>query len=249
MGTFQSLGEVEGLLRDTLLWSRKCLSDRKLLYAQCANIGARSLWVVILIGCSVGMVLALQSAYQLRKFNGERFVGALVSLTIAKELGPVMTALLLAGRVGAAMAAELGTMKVSEEIDALRSLGIHPIRYLVVPRFLASVFMTPLLSVFAYVAGVLGGLFVCYSFADVLPRVYVEVVAQFTDVLDICSGLIKSVVFGAILSIAACYQGLKTVGGAQEVGKATTRAVVVAFVTILVSDYLLTKVLTWTPIG
>ena len=245
----EGMAQAHRLLWDTILWSRKCIEDRRLLFAQCANVGANSALVVLLISCSVGMVLALQSAYQLEKFNAQHFVGALVSLSIAKELGPIMTALLIAGRVGAAMAAELGTMKVSEEVDALRSLGIHPVRYLVVPRVLACAAMMPLLSLLAYVSGVIGGMFVCNTLVNVLPSVYIDVVSQFTEFMDILNGLIKSVVFGAILSVASCYQGLKTVGGAEEVGRSTTRAVVVSFVTILVVDYFLSKVLGWTPLG
>jgi len=212
-------------------------------------VGNESVFVVSLISCTVGMVLAIQTVYQLSKVGAEHLVGALVSLSIARELGPLMTALLIAGRVGAAMAAELGTMKVQEEIDALRSLGIHPVRYLVMPRFVACTSMLPLLSVFAYVAGLSGGLFVSFSLADVLPRTYMHYVIMVTSTLDLVAGLIKAFFFGMIIVIVSCYEGLKTVGGAQEVGRATTRAVVAAFISILIADFFLTKVLSWTPIG
>jgi len=246
---FEQLGEIQWLIVQTVLWTRKAFSDHLLISRQLARVGHQSVVVVTLISCTVGMVLSIQTVYQLSKVGAEHLVGALVSLSIARELGPLMTALLIAGRVGASMAAEMGTMKVQEEIDALRSLGIHPVRYLVMPRFFACTSMLPLLCIFAYVSGLLGGLFVSFSLVDVLPRTYMHYVIMVTDTRDLAAGLIKAFFFGMIIAVSACYEGLKTVGGAQEVGRATTRAVVGAFISILVADFFLTRIISWTPIG
>jgi phospholipid/cholesterol/gamma-HCH transport system permease protein len=197
--------------------------------------GVNALPIVILISFLVGLIMAFQAAIPMRQFGAEVFVADLVALSMLRELGPLMTAIVFTGRSGSAFAAELGTMKVNEEIDAFTTMGLDPVRFLIVPRVLASLVMTPLLSVFAAVIGVCGGSLVLLSLDYSLVTYFKEVVSAVTYV-DFLGGIFKSVVFGVVVAGVGCLRGLETGIGATAVGDATTRAVVSGIVLIVVID-------------
>jgi len=213
------------------------------LLAQMDSLGVGSLSIVVLTGMFTGMVLALQSSATLDVFGARPYVGCLVCVSMVRELGPVLTALMVTGRVGSGMAAELGSMVVTQQIDALRVLGTDPVRRLVAPRIGAALVMIPLLTIISNALGIFGaGLISVFSLK--LSWVYYwRTVANALGVNDIVMGLSKPVVFGFILASVGCYMGLSTRGGTQGVGVATTRSVVVASVLILVADFFMTKVL------
>jgi phospholipid/cholesterol/gamma-HCH transport system permease protein len=212
----------------------------KLVYDQMMRLGVESIGVVTMTALFTGMVIALQSVNQLKMFGAEVYVGGMVSVLFARELGPVLTSIMLAGRVGAAMAAELGTMRVTEQIDALETLASDPYRYLVAPRLIAMAIMAPVLTALAMGVAQLGSFFVCTVLADVDPGVYIAELDAFSDVWDIVSGLVKAFAFGQVLTLISCYYGFSTFGGAEGVGRSTTNAVVVSAVNILIVDVILT---------
>ena len=203
---------------------------------QAYKIGVASLPLVMLTSLFTGMVLALQSSYQLRLFSAEQFTSDLVALSVTRELGPVLTAMMVAGRVGAAMAAELGTMKVTEQVDALKALATDPVRYLVVPRFLASMAMLVFLTIYADLVGMLGGYVVGVFKLGLSSYMYFHRTIHALVLKDIYTGLIKAFIFGIVISNVSCYFGFKARGGAEGVGQATTMAVVVSFISIIVFD-------------
>jgi phospholipid/cholesterol/gamma-HCH transport system permease protein len=211
------------------------------IFKQMEFIGVRSVFVIILTGAFTGMVLALQSYYGFKKFGSEGLVGATVALSMTRELGPVLTSLMVAGRAGSAMAAELGTMRVTEQIDALTAMALNPIKYLVTPRIIAAFFMLPVLTVISDFIGIIGGYLVGVKLLVINEGAYIDKMIKFVELNDIYNGLIKSAVFGVILSIVSCYKGFYAKGGAEGVGRATTEAVVASSVTILVTDYILTS--------
>jgi len=198
--------------------------------------GADAVPVILLINFLVGLAMAFQSAAQLKQFGANILVADLIGISICRELGPLMTAIVVCGRSGAAFAAELGFMQVNQEVDALRTMGFGPMGYLVLPRVLALVIVMPLLSVLADVAGVLGGLVVGVTSLDLTVRGYLNETARAVSLWDISSGLAKSVVFAVAVAIIACQQGLATSGGAQGVGRRTTSTVVITMVTLIVID-------------
>jgi len=210
---------------------------------QMYNFGIQSAPVVLLTGTATGAILALQMWYQLRPMGMVNAIGPVVSLSMTNELGPLLTGIMVAGRMGAAMAAELGTMRVSEQIDALRSLATDPVRYLVVPRLIAGVVMIPLLTAFSMAFGIGGGYVVAVKLKAVNAAFYWDNTTRWTQPSDILVGLIKSAVFAMIIVVVACYRGFNTSGGAEGVGKATTGTVVIASVAILISDFFLTNIL------
>lgn len=210
---------------------------------QMAEIGVRSFPVVIITAAFTGMVLALQSFTGFKRFGAETMVGTVVALSMTRELGPVLTGLMVSGRVGSAMAAELGTMRVTEQIDALYTLATNPIKYLIVPRFLASTLMLPILVIFADVIGIVGGYLVSVQILGTNPTLYVRRTWNYLELNDLYSGLLKALFFGMIIAIISCYQGFNAEGGAEGVGRATTRAVVYSSLTILVSNYFITAFL------
>jgi phospholipid/cholesterol/gamma-HCH transport system permease protein len=213
---------------------------------QLYEVGVRSLSIVTLTAIFTGMVMSLQLGSFLTQFGAKQYVSKVVGVAIVSELGPVLTALMIGGRVGAGMAAELGTMKVTEQIDALRALGTDPIAYLVVPRLLAVVIMLPLLTAMADFIGVIGGLLVAYGELDVAPSFYVNSLIQYLTIADIARSLVKGFFFGIIIAVIACMNGINAEGGADGVGSATTKTVVTASITVLISDFFLTKLmLTW----
>jgi phospholipid/cholesterol/gamma-HCH transport system permease protein len=202
--------------------------------------GADGLPIALLLAFLVGLVMGFQGAIQLEQFGANIYVADLVAIALARELGPLMTAIIVAGRSGAAFAAELGTMRVSEEVDALTVLGLDPQRFLVFPRAIALVLVLPALTLFADAVGMLGGLVVGVLGLDLTPSAYLQETRSALDLWDVASGLLKSVVFAAAIAVIACERGLATRGGAEGVGRATTSAVVAGIFYIVVIDSLFT---------
>ena len=242
---FRIVGEVLLMLWGTLLSFREIPRNIPSILSQMAIIGYETLPVASVMAFFVGMVLALQTGMELSKYGTQDIIGSIVGLSLVRELGPVMTSFLVAGRAGSAMAAELGVMKVYEEIDALKTLDIDPLRYLVMPRLIAALICVPILTVYADCVGIAGGAVMSHLH----PRVFVSY-ATYTDSLhmalkfkEVSAGLIKSFVFGGIIATVCCYVGLKTSGGARGIGMSTTRSVVLSFMLILVADYFLTRLL------
>jgi len=208
--------------------------------AQASRAGNGSLPLVALICFLVGMIMALQSAYQLRNFGAVDLVADLVAVSVSRELAPLLTAIVVAGRVGSAIAAELGTMRVSNEIDALVVMGIDPVSLLVVPRLLGLLVAVPCLTVFADLVGILGGLFVAVGALDLGLASYIEHTVDALVLQDVFAGIVKSVAFAAIIGLVGCHQGLTTRGGAEQVGRATTTAVVRSIVLVICADLFVT---------
>ncbi|HZH26273.1 MAG TPA: ABC transporter permease [Azospirillaceae bacterium] len=214
----------------------------RLIRRQMIDIGYYSLPVVGLTALFTGMVLALQSYTGFARFQAEGAIATVVILSITRELGPVLAGLMVAGRIGAAMAAEIGTMRVTEQIDALTTLSTNPFKYLIVPRLIAGLTMLPLLVLVADVIGVFGGFLVSVYVLDFNPGGYIQRSWQFLELMDVVSGLVKAAMFGFVIALMGCYHGFHSRGGAQGVGAATTNAVVSSSILILVSNYMLTGV-------
>jgi phospholipid/cholesterol/gamma-HCH transport system permease protein len=206
-------------------------------------VGVKSIFVVVLTGTFTGMVMALQAYHGFRLFSAEGMVGSTVALGMTRELGPVLTSLMVTARAGSAMAAELGTMRVTEQIDALSVMAANPVKHLIVPRVIAGILMLPLLTAVADFVGILGGYFVGVGLLNINEGIFIKNITKLVDLNDIFNGLIKAAFFGFILSLVGCYKGFNTRGGAEGVGRATTEAVVLASVSILISDYFLTAVM------
>jgi phospholipid/cholesterol/gamma-HCH transport system permease protein len=236
-------GRIMILFTQTLGWIfRPPLQGREIL-KQMEEVGVRSFPVVVITSAFTGMVLALQSYTGFKRFNAESMVGTVVALSVTRELGPVLTGLMVSGRVGSAMAAELGTMRVTEQIDALYTLATNPIKYLIVPRFLAAMIMLPILVVFADVIGIFGGYLVSVKLLGTNPTLYIRRTWQLLELNDIYTGLLKALCFGMIVAMIGCYEGFSAEGGAEGVGRATTKAVVLSSLLILISNYFITAFL------
>jgi phospholipid/cholesterol/gamma-HCH transport system permease protein len=212
-----------------------------LLVAQFDQIGVRSMSIVAITSLFIGMVLALQTAYSLSEFGGALFIGKVVSLSLIRELAPVLMSLMVGGRVGAGMTAELGTMKVTEQIDALRALATNPVRKLVVPRVLATTLMLPLLTVLSCFIGILGGLVIAVGSLHLNANFYIRSVIETVKYNDLASGVGKTFFFGFAIGLIACFNGIRTTGGADGVGRSTTATVVTASISVLIMDFFLTK--------
>jgi phospholipid/cholesterol/gamma-HCH transport system permease protein len=221
---------------------RRRFPGRELL-RQLEAIAVRSTPLVALTAFFTGMVLALQTAFALSRFGAKPYVGAIVGLALVRELGPVLAALMVGGRVGAGITAELGSMQVTEQVDAIRALGADPVQKLVVPRVVAATLALPLLTVLAIALGVLGGGLIADLQYGIAPHFYLQTVLQTVNVEDFLSGVSKTFVFGALIALVGCHAGLHTEGGTVGVGRATTRAVVTASIWVLVADFFLTKLL------
>lgn len=207
---------------------------------QLFDIGVMSLPVVAITGFSTGMVLAAQSYFQLSDKGLTSATGLMVTKAMLVELGPILTAFMVTGRVGAAMCAELGTMRVTEQIDAMRSMSVNPLRYLVAPRFIAGILMMPLLTVFSAIMGVLGGYMLAVGYYGMSPSSFIDPLPIHVTRFDFFSGIFKSVVFAGIIVTISCYKGMTTRGGAAGVGRSTTNSVVICYSIILISNFLLT---------
>jgi phospholipid/cholesterol/gamma-HCH transport system permease protein len=232
-------GETWNFFRD---WRRGSKLDAPQVAAAMETVGFQSLPVVLTTALFTGMVLALQASDSLEKIlmGISQFIGRTVALPFVRELGPVLTALIVTGRIGSGIAAEIGTMQVTEQVDALSTLATPPLRYLGVPRLLACVFMLPLLTIIANVVGILGGWLVALFTVGISSHTYFGDIPQMLTLADIWKGALKAPFFGAIIALVSCYQGFGAQGGAEGVGQATTRAVVVSSILILIADYFLT---------
>ena len=234
------LGELTDLAVQTLQQMRRPI-ERGLVMQQLEQIGVRSISIVVITSAFIGMVLALQTAYALEDFGGKLFIGTIVSLSLVRELAPVLMSLMVGGRVGAGMTAEIGTMKVTEQIDALRALATNPVRKLVVPRVLATTIMFPLLTLISIALGILGGLLIAVANLHLSANFYLRSVIETVKYNDLSSGVGKTFFFGFSVALIGCYNGLRTTGGADGVGRATTQTVVTGAITVLIMDFFLTK--------
>ena len=234
-----AIGDITQFFARTLAWIFTRLPRRETLLPNFYQIGVLSLPVVALTGMFIGMVLAVQSHSQFRLMHLETRLGAVINMSLVRELGPVLAATMLAGRVGSAMAAELGTMRVTEQIDALSSMGANPIHYLVVPRFLACLVLIPMLTVMADFMGVMGGATFCIYWLGIDSNHYWQNSRDFISTFDLASGVFKSLFFGAAIALISCYRGFHCDPGAEGVGRAATSAFVISFVVILVLDFVL----------
>lgn len=221
-----SVGEIRNIRRNL---------DK--LLRQMLEVGFNTLPLASLIGLFTGMIVALESGLELKELGLEYIVASIVGFSMMREMGPVITAMISAGRVGAAMAAELGTMTVNEEVDALRSMGINPVRFLVMPRFLATLLMQPLLTMYAVVIGIWGGSIISMSLFRIPTDQFMRSIYRVLDTEDIVFGLSKTLIFATMYSIISCYMGLTAERGAEGVGRSTTRAVVISLTMILIADY------------
>lgn len=239
----QTIGEMLALLCEMLYYFKEAPRNLTSIFRQMSIIGIGTLPIAMLVALFVGMVLSVQTGSELALYGTQEAIGAIVGLSMVKELGPVMTSLLVAGRIGSSMAAEIGAMQVYEEIDALKTLEINPVRYLAMPRLIACLFTVPALVAFAMVVGIIGGGVV----AEINPKidvpfsVYYENMTRSLDYKDISKGLFKAMVFGGIIAHVGCYVGFKTSGGARGIGESTTRSVVLSFLMIMIANYLLTR--------
>ncbi|ADK83581.1 protein of unknown function DUF140 [Desulfarculus baarsii DSM 2075] len=243
MGGLSEAGEIVLLLAQAALWLLRPPWRMRLVLKQMEFVGNKSINVVMLTGAFTGGVFALQSYYGFSLFGAESLVGSTVALALTRELGPVLTSLMVTGRAGSAMAAEIGTMRVTEQIDALYVMAVNPVQYLVLPRVLAAVIMLPALTIVANFIGILGGYAVGVGMLGINEGVFVAKIIEYVEFDDIGMGLVKSAIFGLILSLIGCYKGFYTSGGAEGVGRATTEAVVLASVLILAADYALTAIM------
>ena len=237
------VGRVTMLMGETIRLMPAGLRSFRLVVQQMHAIGVNSLWLVSVVSVFTGAVAAVQAAYQFSSVVPLKYIGSVILRSVIIELGPVLTALVVGGRVGASIAAELGTMKVTEQVDALQAMAVNPIRYLVVPRVISCLVMLPLLVIFADAIGVFGGFIVAVTTIGVTPHTYISGLKDFFYVKDLFSGLLKAVIFGGIIGWMGCYHGFRTEGGAEGVGRATTNAVVSSCVLVLISDYILASVL------
>ena len=240
------IGGLARLFQNFLYWSfvapaaGKKVGKSRSFGAQLVFVGNGSLGIVLLVGASVGAVLALQAAYQLKQFGAIMYTGALVSVSMMRELGPVITAIVIAGRVGASITAELGTMKVSEEVDALVTMGIPSIPYLVVPRILAIVIMLPCLTILANLIGIIGGFLVGTLSLGLDGHLFWQESFKALVAKDVLTGMAKSFVFAILIGLIATFKGMSVEGGAEGVGRATTQSVVLSIIAIIFADCLLT---------
>ena len=244
--TMQLTGDIGRgciMFGQTLSWSLRPPYNLRDIFQQMEAIGVNSIPVVAIMAMFTGMVLAIQTYTGFKRFNAENFMGTVVALSITRELGPVLTGLIVAGRAGAAMAAELGTMRVTEQIDALVTMATNPIKHLVVPRFLAGFLMLPLLTAFADFIGVVGGYLIAVHLLGANPVIYLRMSTKYVEFNDIYGGLLKAAVFGIVISTVSCYKGFYTEGGAEGVGKATTGAVVLSMMMILITNYFMAALL------
>jgi len=237
------VGRIAMLVGETFRMLGRGLRSVRLLIDEMHAIGVQSLVLVLIVSLFTGAVAAVQAAYQFSTVVPLKYIGSVILRSVIIELGPVLTALIVGGRVGAAIAAELGTMRVTEQIDALEAMAINPVRYLVVPRVVASIVMLPILVMIANAVAIFGGYVVSITSIGVTTHTYVQGLQDFFYLKDLMSGIIKTIVFGAIIGWMGCYYGFRTEGGAEGVGIATTRAVVSSCVLVLVSDYVLANVL------
>ncbi|MFA7289630.1 MAG: ABC transporter permease [Melioribacteraceae bacterium] len=236
---FREFGQVSILLFDIIKNGPKLLRNRKEFVFQMGHIGVNSLPLVVIIALFTGAVAAWQAAYQLKGIAPLSFLGTATTKAIITELGPVLTAIVIAGRVGASIAAEIGSMKVTEQIDALETMGINPVGFLASPRFFASIIMIPILVIYANVIAVFGAFFISNQFLGVSFNVFFESVRRYFYFGDMLFGLLKGGIFGGVTALMGCHIGFRTEGGAEGVGLSTIRSFVLSSALILIMDYVL----------
>lgn len=232
----------------SILWGKTCVLSvtppykgwRSLIQAQ--RIGPGSFFISAMVAFFVGMIIALQMAYQMVQMSAEMYIPNIIAVALTRELVPVLTALIVAGRIGAGIAAEIGSMVVTEQVDALKAFAVNPIKYLVVPRFLGLVLMLPVLTIFSDLIGIWGGYVICVHKLNIGHDMFWKMAFQALALKDIITGLVKTIFFGMIIAIVGCHQGLSVKGGADGVGKATTTAVVRSFILIIMTDCIITFV-------
>jgi phospholipid/cholesterol/gamma-HCH transport system permease protein len=239
----EMIGDYVSMVFDVIGAAMKQPPNWGLVREQLYFIGVMSLSVVAITGFTTGFVLAAQSFYQLGEKGLSGVTGVLVAKAMITELGPILTAFMVTGRVGSSMCAELGSMKVTEQIDALKSMAINPHAYLVAPRFIAGIFMIPLLTLFSTLMGIFGGYLIAVYLFNLSPASYFDPMHLHITLFDVATGCIKAFIFGILLVTVCCYKGMKTSGGAAGVGRATTQSVVTSYILILVSDFFLTLAL------
>lgn len=239
VGTIEFIGKLASTFATTLYYVLRLAVNVPLTVIQMSIMGVNSIPIVFLVIGFTGMMLALQITQQAMRFGTNQFVGVAVALVMVRELSPVLTAVVMAGRVGSSIASELGTMKVSEQIDALRSLGTNPVQYLVVPRVVALLIMIPAVSILAAMEGILAGYWIANAIGGIDWRIFYSLIPKYLAPSDVTAGIIKSCVFAVTIALIGCVEGMSTEGGASGVGRATTNAVVSAIVAIFGLNYLL----------
>ncbi len=243
----EEIGTLGDLAFQSLTWALRPPYCAQVVISQLEFVGVQSIFLVGLVGLFTGMVFAVQTIYGFRRFGAENMVGGVVSLTLSREMAPVLTAIMVAARAGSGMAAELGNMRASEQIDALETMAVNPVQYLVVPRIFAGVVMVPVLSLLFFLIG-LGGAWIIGVYGLSLdPGIFADRIRTMIEPADLRQGFIKSIIFGFAVALIACRHGYFASGGAVGVGQATTRAVVWSVVGVFVLDYLITTILT--PVG
>jgi phospholipid/cholesterol/gamma-HCH transport system permease protein len=236
------VGGASRLLFEAVLYAIRPPYQLNLIVQEIESIGIRSMTVVNVIALFTGMVLALQTSYALSRFGAKGFIGVVVAISLVREIGPVFAGIMVAGRVGSGIAAEIGSMKVTEQIDAIRVMGANPVKRLVVPKLIATVVSLPLLTIVADILGIVGGLFISIMELQINSYYYFTTILDNIALQDVASGIGKTFFFGLIIAVIGCYQGMTTTGGTVGVGRSTTTTVVVASILILVSDFFLTKI-------
>ncbi len=236
------LGGLASLSFQTLYLTFVPPFNKDRFFEQAKKAGFDSLPIVTLVSLFLGFIFALQTAYFMQRMGSEIYIASLVALALVRELGPVITALVVAGRVGAAITAELGSMQVTEQIDALQTLASNPVKYLVVPRFLALTIVMPILTLFADIIGIFGSYLICVYKLGISSSMYMNVTFNALLYKDLFTGLLKTVFFGMIIAFVSCYEGFNVEGGAEGVGQATTRSVVTTFIMIIIADCLFTAI-------
>ena len=244
IGLFDGIGSFLTLTFETMLWLIRPPYRLSQLFAAMDFIGVQSVFIVSLTGVFSGMVLALQTVQSLRQFSAEGVVGSVVAISLTREISPVFAALMVTARAGSAMAAELGNMRVTEQIDALTTMGVSPVQYLLSPRMIASVLMVPLLCILYTCVGMSGSWLVAVEWLSVDPGIFISNIEKYLTLDDFWMGEIKACAFGFLISAISCHQGFFASGGAKGVGEATTRAVVQSAVALLITNYVITSLLT-----
>jgi phospholipid/cholesterol/gamma-HCH transport system permease protein len=230
------LGGLTTLFAQSVYWTFQPPFKKGRFFEQANKIGADSLPIVSLVAVFIGIILALQTAVQMQRLGSEMYIASIVSVSVVREMGPVLTALIVAGRCGAAITAEIGTMTVTEQIDAMQTFASNPVQYLVVPRYLAAMFMLPILTLYADIIGILGGYIICVNKLNIASAMYLHITFDALLMKDVLTGLLKTVFFGMIIAFVGCFECFNVKGGAEGVGMATTNAVVKTFILILAAD-------------
>lgn len=238
-----TIGEITILLLKTIKSSFKLKKRKFLILNNIKIMGVQTLPIIMIMSFFVGMVLALQSGYQLMMFGLTDLLGSIVFLSLLKELAPVQAAVLMLAKVGTSITAELGTMKVSEEIEAINIMGIDVTNYLIVPRFLACVVSTILLVIYTNIIGLLGGTLVAINYVGLSWAEFMDSAFLYVEMIDVIGNLLKAIVFGVLVGLISCYYGINVKGGSEAVGKATTSTVVVTFLSLIIANYFITKIL------